>query len=179
MVLRPTYASLVHAAERMLCIGVAMRCRDQESAPLLNTRRLGAHESCTLSVITYAPGRRHRFVDGCTLEQRLCHHELRRWSSCCREGFCGKALKNARCALSTNNVIYCMFLRYIIGYTHSVSPSRPPNNTLNTRRQHPGTRAHQPHMHEPTARAASATRPLQPKPPLRTHPAGGRSRRTP
>eukprot|EP00964_Phaeocystis_antarctica_P119154 scaffold82891_cov55-Phaeocystis_antarctica.AAC.2 len=31
----------------------------------------------------------------------------------------------------------------IVGsYTHSLSPSRPPNNTLNTRQQHPGTRAH-------------------------------------
>ena len=43
----------------------------------------------------------------------------------------------------------CLFLLCIIrgktGYTHSVSPSRPPNNTLNTRQQHPGTRAQQPH----------------------------------
>eukprot|EP00964_Phaeocystis_antarctica_P043026 scaffold24670_cov67-Phaeocystis_antarctica.AAC.2 len=49
--------------------------------------------------------------------------------------------------------MFLIVIRGKTGYTHSLSPSRPPNNTLNTRQQHPGTRAHQPHMHEPTARA--------------------------
>eukprot|EP00964_Phaeocystis_antarctica_P041352 scaffold23647_cov60-Phaeocystis_antarctica.AAC.3 len=59
----------------------------------------------------------------------------------------------------TGAVLIKCIIRGKTAYTHSPSPSRPPNNTLNTRQQHPGTRAHQPHMHEPTARAASATRP--------------------
>ena len=41
------------------------------------------------------------------------------------------------------------------GYTHSVSPSRPQASKQHTKHETtapPGTRAHQPHMHEPTTR---------------------------